>query len=356
MKRILCMVLSLALCLSLALPVAAKDKFVPSITYKDKPTFVPVNPDKTDKEENKDKDKPEKEDKDKDKPEKEDKDKSNKEDSKDKDNKKEDKVVIGVTKKEKDKPDDKEQSGDKDKPGEKPDGKEPEKPDDKNKPGDHPGQESEAEPEEEFEHISDIYDTCLIITAVSEAMNTTEQVAEQIDDQSAAHVEVGTDKHIAETLKHVYEELNNGNMKLPYEKVENCKAEDMVILELLDISWVCGKPEDDHNHEEQVRPEKVVFDLTLALGVAPDARVVIMTYDEHTGEWDPIPKVINNGDGSVTCTFEHFCPIAISIEQPSAAEETAAANIGMWVAVMLAAAAGVVVVLLGMRKKQKNKP
>lgn len=342
MKRIICLAISLALCLSLALPAAAaKDKFVPSITYKDKPTFIPVNPNKP--EDPKDKEQPGKEDpKDKEQPGEEgpkDKDKPGKEEPKN-----EDKVIIGTTKKEKEEPG-KPDPG-KDKPGE--------EPDEKDKPGAKPGQEPVGPLQKEFEKISDIYDTCLVMMAVSEAIEVTENTTEQITDQSSAQVAITTSEHIAGTLKHVYKELNSGNMKLPYEKVKDCKPEDMVILELLDISWCCGQPGDDHNHKEEVKAENVVFDLTLSIGVAPDLKVVVMTYDEVTGEWEPIPEVINNGDGTITCTFAHFCPIAISIEQPSQMVETAETNIGVWMAVMLTAAAGAVVALMSLRKKQKK--
>ena len=45
MKRIVCLIVAIVLCLAVASPAfAAKTEFVPSISYKDSPTIVPVPP------------------------------------------------------------------------------------------------------------------------------------------------------------------------------------------------------------------------------------------------------------------------------------------------------------------------
>lgn len=185
--------------------------------------------------------------------------------------------------------------------------------------------------------ISYIHEACLVLTPVAKA-----ETSETIPAKAA------------ETLMYVYEELNSGRMKLPYDKVEGCKAENMVILELLDGSWLCGGAGYDHDHPTQVAPEGIVFEITFKLGVAADAKLVVMTYDDETKEWDPIVDVVNNGDGTVTCTFEHFCPIAISIEQPGEAAAPAQTNVLPWAALMAAATAGIIAVILAYRKKKAN--
>ena len=51
--------------------------------------------------------------------------------------------------------------------------------------------------------------------------------------------------------------------------------------------------------------------LTFDLDIEANKEVCVMTY--KNSEWAPIKKVVNNGDGTVTCTFEHLCPVAISV-------------------------------------------
>lgn len=110
-------------------------------------------------------------------------------------------------------------------------------------------------------------------------------------------------------LKDVYQKLLSGDMKLPYEG-----DKDMVILELVDASWLCEEC------SEAVEDEGVVFNATFDLGVAKDVEVTVMTYKNDA--WNPIEKVVNNGDGTVTCTFEHLCPVAFAVATEDAPSET----------------------------------
>lgn len=160
----------------------------------------------------------------------------------------------------------------------------------------------------------------------------------------------------AAELKKVYTELTNGDMTLPYEKLDDYNGETMVIRELFDASWLCSTSGCDHDHSQTLAPEGVVLDLTLNLGVAPDTKVVVMTYQD--GQWNPIAGVRNNGDGTVTCIFEHFCPIAIAVEVDGVADQPQTgddANVWLWVAVMLAALAAFVVVALAYRNQMSGR-
>lgn len=111
-------------------------------------------------------------------------------------------------------------------------------------------------------------------------------------------------KEKQELLEKVYKELNNDTMVLPYEKVEGIDADKMVIRELLEVYFTC---DEDHRAE---------YVLTFDLGVEADDVLVAMSYveGEMDFEWVPAIEVINNGDGTVTFTFEELCPIAIAIE------------------------------------------
>ena len=188
------------------------------------------------------------------------------------------------------------------------------------------------------EVISYIYEGCLIITPVS-MVDTSKEIPADA----------------AQELKYVYNALVSGEMKLPYDKVAGYRGEEMVILELVDASWLCGTEVSDHDHPEEVEPDGVVFDITFDLGVSEFSNVVVMTY--KNGQWNPIEKAVNNGDGTVTCTFEHLCPVAFSVPTdyadtpPQTGDQT---NVWIWLVVMLAALVGIVVVaVLAFRKKKK---
>ena len=95
-----------------------------------------------------------------------------------------------------------------------------------------------------------------------------------------------------------------------------------------------------------------MLQLTFDLGVAPDVDVYVMSYDEQTKEWEPIVKTVNNGDGTVTCTFEHLCAIAFSVPLSTSAQGTQGGGSGMiWIAVMALAAVAVVGLVIMKSKK-----
>ena len=112
-----------------------------------------------------------------------------------------------------------------------------------------------------------------------------------------------------------------------------------------------------------IEGQGILFEITFDLGVAADVPIYVMTYDEETKEWDPIVKTVNNGDGTVTCTFEHLC--AITFSMPLAVEEpeepqTPGLNLAKilpWIIVLIAAivVAIVVLVIILIIKKKKEK-
>ncbi len=173
---------------------------------------------------------------------------------------------------------------------------------------------------------------CLVLTPVSKAKTSTE-----IPDAAE------------EMLLKVYEALSNGSMQLPYEKLgDNIDPENMVIRDLFDASWRCV------DHPELIAPAGVHIQVTFNLGVSKDAKVYVMTYKHN--EWNPIVDVVNNGDGTITCTFEDFCPIAFVTEAdtntvPSVTGDTA--DVALWVA-LLAVSAVALVAVVALRRKIVN--
>lgn len=145
----------------------------------------------------------------------------------------------------------------------------------------------------------------------------------------------------------VYDALKAGTMKLPYG--DNVKPEYMVIRDLFDLSWIC----ETHGCEEEVEPVGVVLELTFDLGVDAKDTVVVMTY--KNGAWGEITKVVNNGDGTITCTFEHLCPVSVSVMSKAAGEPDGTGDafgngIHMWIALMAVCAVAVVAVTATRRK------
>ena len=130
---------------------------------------------------------------------------------------------------------------------------------------------------------------CLVVTPVSKAETSKEIPADS-----------------KETLLYVYDQLTSGKMTMPYHLHNpNYDSDDMVIRDLFDATFLCGE------HPEMLEPTGVVLVLTFDIGVKADEDVSVMTY--KNGAWGNIVKITNNGDGTVTCVFEHLCPIAFSV-------------------------------------------
>ena len=245
MRRMICMLTVLLLCMSLVAPAfAAEDSFVPSITYKPNPEIVPVEGD--DGEE-----------------------------------------YIGVIRNE---------SG---------------------------------------EIVDYVDHGCLMITPIAHVWDEEIEIPAVVED----------------LLTYVYEELKEGRMTIPYEKHEaELAGKTMVIRDLFDARWVCEE------HRAMIEQEGYVFELTFDLGVVADAQIYVMTYDEDTKEWSPIIKAVNNGDGTVTCNFEHLCAIEFSMPVGAAAvapvEEAAQTNVTPWIVLLVAAACAAVGVVVAKKKKK----
>lgn len=168
-----------------------------------------------------------------------------------------------------------------------------------------------------------------------------------------AHVwdeEIEVPKVIEDLLTKVYEALKDGSMTIPYEKHEaDLDAANMVIRDLFDARWVCEE------HRKMIEDEGVTFEITFDLGVVSDAEIFVMTYDEAKNEWSPIVKAVNNGDGTVTCTFEHLCAVEFSMyvaptDVPS--DVTPGADLLPWIIVLILAIVGIVVVVIAKNKKK----
>lgn len=177
--------------------------------------------------------------------------------------------------------------------------------------------------------------SCLVVTSILAAENKTTDIEQEERD----------------LLLEVYEKLNDGSMELPL-------PDDYVIRELVDIDFRqtdCIEP--DHLHEEELEKEDVTIELLLELGVKPGTDVVVLVYRD--GEWKPIEDVVNNGDGTLTCVFDYFCPVAFCVRDggsdgPAQTGDTMGDMVIVWAVVLIVALIALVALLVLPKLRKKR--
>lgn len=166
---------------------------------------------------------------------------------------------------------------------------------------------------------------CLVITSIKKAKEKTTDITQDARD----------------LLLDVYTQLRKEKVKLPLEH-------EYVVLELLDISFKQSAcVEKDHGHVEELDKEGTTITVKFELDVDKNMQLDVLTYTD--GKWEKIKSVVNNGDGTVICEFEHFCPVAFCVpaaqyEGPTQTGDNA--QIAMWLFLMAAALAGIVVLTI----------
>ena len=208
----------------------------------------------------------------------------------------------------------------------------------------HSVQEGTGEPmihvkneEKEIVHASPVEN--LVITSVAEVM------AEQ---------PVRISEEAQEVLKEAFETLDTKGAEVFAEIPElvqkaqetNIKVENLVVVDLFDVTIL------NEELERYLNVEGHTVELTFARDIPADQQVYVMVFKEN--KWQLAEEAVNNGDGTITCTFEHFCPVAILTAPASAAVEpevqTQNAVFPWWI--LLVAAAVVVTVLVVKGKKK----
>ena len=156
--------------------------------------------------------------------------------------------------------------------------------------------------DEKGEVLSTTYQDCLIITPVEEV--------EEVNYLTEAEKQAMTDFN--EGVKSGEISLSQANPALD-EAVKaklGISADELVIKDLVDVKVIC------HELKENLPPENTTVTLTFNIGVDADAEVFVVTY--KNGEVVMAEDVINNGDGTVTATFENFCPVAFLVAEDEA--------------------------------------
>ena len=181
-------------------------------------------------------------------------------------------------------------------------------------------------------------DGCLLITPIAHVWDEEIEVIQEVED----------------LLLEVYDGLNDGTLNIPYKDApQPLNPDDMVIRDLFDLRWIC-----DHGHPTITRDEHM-FEVTFDVGVVADAQIYASVYDEDTGTWNFIEKLVNNGDGTITCRFEQLGVVAFSmpvVDTENVDKDTP--DIGSllpWIiALALAVVAAVVVIIVIARRKKTS--
>ena len=173
---------------------------------------------------------------------------------------------------------------------------------------------------------------CVVVTSLKEAKEKTTDIGQ--DDR--------------DLLWDVYNKLSDGTMELELD------SKKYVVRELVDISFkelACIHT--SHGHEEELNKEEIAIDVMLDMGLPEDADLKVFMY--KGGKWIPVKSVTNKDDGTATCVFEHFCPVAFAVEADAIKEvpktgDEAGANIICWVLLLIGSFAAMVVLLVNRRK------
>ena len=180
---------------------------------------------------------------------------------------------------------------------------------------------------------------CLVITTIKQANEKSTDITQDERDH----------------LLDVYAKLKDGSMTLPID-------EDYVIRELLDVTYKYNscrqKPETHGDKLKELNETDKTLTVTFDLGISAGTEIIVMTY--KNSKWENIKKVVNNGDGTVTCEFEHLCPVVFAVKEsqngttPPQTGDTSGKYLPLWIGTMaLSGVALVTLVVVAFKKKEQ---
>lgn len=179
------------------------------------------------------------------------------------------------------------------------------------------------------EEQEDVDGAELVITPVSDALNTPEEDRDEIDN----------------ALINIYEQLDNGDMKLP---VSGDGDDYYIVRDLIDLSVI----DDNGNELDNVSIVEVTFDLGLSEG----KEVVVMVYDGE--QWIVVEDIAYNSNGTVTVVFDQLGPVAFCVEDdgqtpPSPTNDKMTRELITWSVLMIASVCAAFVMLISRRKARR---
>lgn len=146
------------------------------------------------------------------------------------------------------------------------------------------------------EILSEEYHGCILITPVMDAKRKISYLSDE-----AEQLLVDTYEALAANDAKLSELIPQLNDVAKDALGENATADDLVILELVDITAVC----EDLIHLMEVDGNTIT--LTFKMVVPKEAFVTVMTLKD--GEWEFVDEVQNHDDGTVSVKFNRFCPV-----------------------------------------------
>lgn len=191
--------------------------------------------------------------------------------------------------------------------------------------------------------VSTEYHECIVITPVSEAEESEDIPEEAADLLLDVYSEISQNDFALSSLSDALNKMVANDMG------EGKDADDLVVKDLFDVTVLCDEL------KEKLAPIGNTLTLTFDISVDKDVPVYVATY--KNGKWAPIIKTVNNKDGTISCTFEEFCPVAFfvpastEINPPQTGDNT---NTIIWAVVMVSAISLIVALVVVNRKNNKN--
>lgn len=190
------------------------------------------------------------------------------------------------------------------------------------------------------ENLNTEYHGCILITPVMDAKENVSDLPDEAEQLLVETYEVLAAEDAK--LSVLIPELNN----VAKEALgDNATADDLVILELIDITATCEELIKDLSDASNT------ITLTFQLNVPKEAFVTVMTFND--GEWHFVEDVHNNGDGTVSVKFNHFCPVLFLAGLPTD-DISVPHNSAVWVAALCAFILIVTVIVLFMLRRKKK--
>lgn len=191
--------------------------------------------------------------------------------------------------------------------------------------------------------VSTEYHECIVITPVSEAEESEDIPEEAADLLLSVYSEIAGKDFKLSSLSEAL------NKKVESDIGEGKNADDLIVKDLFDVTVLCDEL------KESLAPIGNTLTLTFKVSVEKDVPVYVMTY--KNGQWAPIVNVVNNNDGTISCTFEDFCPVAFfvpastEVNPPQTGDNTETI---IWAVVMISAISLIVALVAVNRKKAKT--
>lgn len=131
----------------------------------------------------------------------------------------------------------------------------------------------------------------LVVTSIKDAQDQTTDVLQEDRD----------------LLLSLYEQLESGAMELPLSGEKG----DYVIRDLVHVGFTVDCLESGDGHAEKLDQKNATLAVTFHLGIDANTNVLLMSY--LRGQWIPVDKVVNHGDGTVSCELEDVGPVVFVV-------------------------------------------